>query len=51
MASDARHLADAMTAHGEAAAAVAFVTAAANRSRATSFSAGPKGCPCSGCCS
>ncbi|MCT9141734.1 helix-turn-helix domain-containing protein [Streptomyces violarus] len=43
MASAARHLADAMTAHGQAAAAVTFVTAAANRLQADLMQRGPEG--------
>ncbi|MGW6202035.1 helix-turn-helix domain-containing protein [Streptomyces sp. NPDC055089] len=43
MASAARHLADAMTAHGQAAAAVAFVTAAANRLQGDLVQRGPEG--------
>ncbi|WP_331721789.1 helix-turn-helix domain-containing protein (plasmid) [Streptomyces sp. NBC_01102] len=43
MASAARHLADAMTAHGQAAAAVAFVTAAANRLQGDLVQSGPEG--------
>ncbi|MYR41272.1 helix-turn-helix domain-containing protein [Streptomyces sp. SID5910] len=43
MASAARHLADAMTAHGQAAAAVTFVTAAANRLQGDLVQSGPEG--------
>lgn len=43
MASAARHLADAMTAHGQAAAAVTFVTAAANRLQGDLVQCGPEG--------
>jgi transcriptional regulator with XRE-family HTH domain len=42
-ASAARHLADAMTAHGQAAAAVTFVTAAANRLQGDLVQRGPEG--------
>ncbi|WP_216826893.1 hypothetical protein [Streptomyces hundungensis] len=45
MASADRHLADAMTAHGEAAAAVAFVTAAANRLQRDLVQREPEGLP------
>ncbi|WP_331720645.1 helix-turn-helix domain-containing protein (plasmid) [Streptomyces sp. NBC_01178] len=43
MASAARHLADAMTNHGQAAAAVAFVTAAARRLEPDLLRRGPEG--------
>ncbi|CAM5290636.1 transcriptional regulator [Streptomyces spiroverticillatus] len=43
MASAARHLADAMTAHGQAAAAVQFVTAAARRLQDELVQRGPEG--------
>ena len=43
MASAARHLADAMTNHGQAAAAVAFVTAAAHRLQPDLVQRGPEG--------
>ncbi|GHA72039.1 transcriptional regulator [Streptomyces tauricus] len=43
MASAARHLADAMTNHGQAAAAVAFVTAAARRLEPDLLQRGPEG--------
>ncbi|MCY0947303.1 helix-turn-helix domain-containing protein [Streptomyces antarcticus] len=43
MASAARHLADAMTSHGQAQAAVVFVTAAASRLQADLLQRGPEG--------